>query len=255
MGDNVNYIIYDLELNHKYTNKEIDEPKKSKTSPSLPFEIIQIGALKLNEEFEIIDSFNALIKPSVYEIIHPFIEELTGITNDKIAFCDDFSYVFKEFLRFIGPEKSVLVVWGKTDVTELIRNIKFHNLSTASITNRYIDIQEYASKHFKIPKGSKISLKNAVETLNIPIENSFHDAFNDAFYTAEVFKKLSNIIKDIHPKLFIPDTPRNKGKKEIVDTVALFYQFEKIYKRKMTIEEQNIIKLAYMMGKTKQFIK
>lgn len=39
---------------------------------------------------------------------------------------------------------------------------------------------------------TKIGLKNAVELFNIATKTEFHDAFNDAFYTAEVFKKIYN---------------------------------------------------------------
>ena len=68
------YIVYDLEFNQKdkhYTSNEYN----NKTN--LPFEIIQIGAVKLNEDFEIVSAFNSLIKPTVYTTIHPYIEELT----------------------------------------------------------------------------------------------------------------------------------------------------------------------------------
>ncbi len=50
----MNYIIFDLEFNQGYNNQiEI----------KCPFEIIQIGAIKLNEDFTTIDTFNALVKP------------------------------------------------------------------------------------------------------------------------------------------------------------------------------------------------
>ena len=72
-----------------------------------------------------------------------------------------------------------------------MRNLKFYKLSN-SYDYKYFDIQKYVSKYLKAPGKSRIGLRNAIELLNIPIEGEFHDAFNDAYYTAEVFKLIHN---------------------------------------------------------------
>ena len=94
----MNYIIFDLEFNQNHPdNKDV-------ATPNLIFEIIQIGALKINSNFEVIDNFNKLVKPTVYSTIHPYVEKLTNITIDKVAFCDKFPYIFQEFVSFLGDE-------------------------------------------------------------------------------------------------------------------------------------------------------
>ncbi|SFD17200.1 3'-5' exonuclease [Clostridium uliginosum] len=246
----MNYIIYDLEFNQKHPN--IIEVEGNNDS-NLRFEIIQIGALKLNESFETISTFNSLIKPTVHTTIHPYVENLTKINDDKISLCKSFPDVYDDFIRFIGDDETVLCVWGIVDVKELMRNIKFHNLSTLSISKYYIDIQKYASKYFKVPKGCRIGLKNAIEFLNISTEGEFHDAFNDAYYTTEVFKSIHN--DHMKPEIYSPSPSRRvEQPKEKIDIVALINQFERMYGREMSLEEQSLIKLAYIMGKTKQFI-
>ena len=245
----MNYIIYDLEFNQKST--DISNPEAA--FPSLPFEIIQIGALKLNESFETVSTFNTLIKPTVHTAIHPFIENLTGINDSKVSIHKNFPQVYEDFIRFAGSGEIVLCVWGTVDIKELLRNIKFHELPALS-NFKFIDVQHYASKYFKVSKGFRIGLKNAVEFLNLSSENEFHDAFNDAYYTSEVFK----IIYDdtVIPKVYTPiSSPGRVCKpKEIVDEKALIKQFEKMFNREMSMEEKSIIKLAYLMGKTRQFI-
>ncbi|WP_160690176.1 3'-5' exonuclease [Clostridium sp. C2-6-12] len=246
----MNYIIYDLEFNQKDNTSVENELFQSK---NIPFEIIQIGAIKLNESFETVSSFNTLIKPTIYKTIHPFVEGLTKITDDQVSSCNNFPTVYEDFLNFIGSDESILCVWGIVDIKELIRNINFFNLSSSKITN-YIDVQTYASKYLNIGKNSKIGLKNAIELLNIPINGNFHDAYNDAYYTAEIFK----IIYDakISPSKYIPKYSRRTVQaKEKVDIASLIIQFEKMYNRNMTEEEKSIIKLAYFMGKTGQFIR
>lgn len=246
----MNYIIYDLEFNQKHPDViQID----GDTSSLLPFEIIQIGALKLNEKFETIATFNTLVKPMVHTTIHPYVENLTRINKEALNLCKSFPEIYQDLINFIGTEETTLCVWGVVDVKELLRNIKFHNLSTSCISRNYIDIQQYASKYYNAPKGCRIGLKNTVELLNISINNEFHDAFNDAFYTAEVFKRLYN--DSMKPKIYIPKSKKiDHSPKEKIDTVALIKQFEKMYNREMTEQEINMIKTAYMMGKTKQFV-
>jgi inhibitor of KinA sporulation pathway (predicted exonuclease) len=246
----MNYIIYDLEFNQK-DNSSIENDFIQ--SNNIPFEIIQIGAIKLNDSFETISTFNTLIKPTIYKTIHPFVESLTNITDAQVASCNDFPSVYGDFLNFIGTDEAILCVWGIVDIKELIRNVDFFNFSPSKII-KYIDIQAHASKYLNRDKNSRIGLKNAIELLNIPMNGDFHDAYNDAYYTSEIFK----IIYDskIKPSTYtFKPFKRRVQIKEIVDMVSLIKQFEKMYNRDMTEEEKSIIKLAYFMGKTKQFIK
>ena len=64
----MNYIVFDLEWNQNPAGKKTRNDK-------LPFEIIEIGAVKVNSKKEITDSFHRLIKPQVYNWIHDSIHK------------------------------------------------------------------------------------------------------------------------------------------------------------------------------------
>ncbi|OOM72335.1 sporulation inhibitor KapD [Clostridium puniceum] len=245
----MNYIIYDLEFNQK--NNEYIENENNQFS-SIPFEIIQIGAVKLNENFETISTFDALIKPTIYKTIHPLVENLTKITDEQVSSCKNFIAVYKDFLNFIGDDETILCVWGTVDIKELMRNVKFYSLSTSPIF-KYIDLQAYASKYLKTENKFKIGLKTAIELLNIAIEGDFHNAFYDAYYTAEIFKIIHN--HNMKPIIYTSSSDKRKSAqhKQKINTISLIKQFEKMYNREMSDEEKSIIKLAYIMGKTGQF--
>lgn len=66
------YIVLDLEWNQSNTGKE-DAVEK------LPFEIIEIGAIKLNKERVMVSEFNELIKPQVYHEMHKITSKLIHI--------------------------------------------------------------------------------------------------------------------------------------------------------------------------------
>jgi len=143
--------VFDLEFNQKYEDKKEHSEEKNKNS-TLPFEIIQIGALKLNENFEKISTFNFLIKPTIHTILHPYVETLTKISKNNINSSETFPNIYDKFIKFIGEEEAILCVWGIIDIKELLRNIKFHNISTVSLPIKYIDVHNHASKYFNTKK-------------------------------------------------------------------------------------------------------
>ncbi|MBU3143200.1 3'-5' exonuclease [Clostridium sp. CF012] len=248
----MNYIIFDLEFNQGYN---FGVEPKTLTNPKCPFEIIQIGAVKLNENLERIGALDVLIKPEIYTTLNPFVKELTGITIDELNSGKSFKEMYSEFIEFMKADKSVLCVWGVADIKELFRNIEYHELDSTMVPTEYINIQSYASSALNCQKGINIGLGNAAKLLGIPIENQFHDAFNDAFYTAEVFKKIHS--NEIKARLYNPHKhkrlDRSSTENYKLDTCNLMRQFEKMFEREMTAEEKSIINLAYIMGKTNQF--
>ncbi|MBX7289444.1 3'-5' exonuclease [Clostridium chauvoei] len=247
----MSYIVFDLEFNQCYS--PTDEIK-IESNPVCPFEIIQIGAVKLNNTMHNISSFDKLVKPTLYPNIHPFVSELTGIKDEDLLNESIFTNVIENFFNFIDSKNSIFVVWGTTDIKEIIRNMKFHEINIDLFQIKYIDLQKVVSKKLNCPKGIKIGLSKALEVFDIELNKELHNAFNDAYYTAEVFKKIntSNNIKYSIYKSKITNRIATNDKSEL-DSNKLFAQFEKIYNKQLTLQEKEMIKLAYIMGKTNQF--
>jgi DNA polymerase III epsilon subunit-like protein len=248
----MNYIVLDLEFNQGYI---FEKGTESTLNPKCPFEIIQIGAIKLNDNFQTVGSLDILVKPEIYTELNPFVRGLTGLTKEELDTGKSFKEMYFEFMEFIKDDKSILCVWGVADIKELFRNIEYHELDTSTVPTEYINIQSCASKDLNCQKGINIGLSNAAQLLGIPIENQLHNAFNDAYYTTEVFKKIYT--KKIKTSTYNPHKntrlTRSNTQKHKIDTYNLIKQFEKMFKREITEEEKSLIKLAYIMGKTNQF--
>ena len=91
----MNYIVFDLEWNQSPNGKE-------DSVEHLPFEIIEIGAVKLNGNFEETGTFHKLIRPKVYKKMHFKISEVTHMDMKKL--CQEgqpFGAVMEEFLDWI----------------------------------------------------------------------------------------------------------------------------------------------------------
>lgn len=230
-------------------------PDPSVRSSKYPFEIIQFGAVKLDEAFHTVDTFSRLVKPSIYSKVSPFIMELTSITSESLQSEAAFESVYKDFADFTGACETVFIVWGMTDIKELFRNIAYHNLDDNLLTRRYLNIQPHTSVHLGMSKKKLLRLSYCVKALGIAVTDPFHDALNDAFYTAEIFKKVYH--PGLQPRRYDPSRSIKAVRpgKRVLDFPVLIAQFEKMYSREMTPEEREIIRLAYHMGKTGQFLK
>ena len=247
----MHYIVFDLEFNQDLSSLQNFNTQNTRS----PFEIIQIGAIKLDAQFHQIDTFNRYVKPTFYGQVSPFITELTGITFSQLQLEETFPQVYKDYIDFIVGTDSVFCIWGLSDIKELFRNANYHDLNSETLPRQFINIQPYAPIHLKLSNKKLMKLEDAVSMLHIPITLPFHNAFCDAHYTAEILKKVYH--PSIQPIYYDPSyrAIRPKQTKKQIDFDRLIGQFKKMYGRNMSDEEQEIIKLAYKMGKTNQFLK
>ncbi|MBR2383167.1 MAG: exonuclease domain-containing protein [Anaerotignum sp.] len=245
----MNYIVLDLEFNQSFPFKS---GKKVEPNPECPFEIIQIGAVKLNERFEQLDTFDAMIRPQIYPRLHPFVEKITGIRAEMLADKPSFKEAYEGFLKFIGNEPAILCTWGGDDVKSLFRNILFHDLDADALTNQFLNVQPFAAQHLNHEAGKAIGLKNAVEALGIPEEETFHNALNDAVYTAKIFAITHPA--EIKAETFNPLTMLAKKPKKLRTNIkSLLMYVEERLERELTEDEKSLVKMAYMLGRNHTF--
>lgn len=245
----MNFIVLDLEFNQPFDFKN---GISSELNAKCPFEIIQIGAVKLRNDLEKLDQFNCYIKPQIYQQLHPFVEKITGIHQETLQGQPSFPEAYQQFLNFIDSEDAVLCTWGIDDIKSLFRNILYFNLNPCAITRNYINIQAMASAHLHLENGRAIGLKNAVELLGLPTGEDFHNALSDASYTAKIFK----IVKPqkIAWKSFeLSDLWKKKEPNKLLNTGALVRHFQASVGRDLTKEEISMLKSAYKLGRNGTF--
>lgn len=200
----MNYIVFDLEWNQSPDGKKHENAR-------LPFEIIEIGAVKLNEKKEIMDSFQRLIKPAVYNWIHDSIHEVIHVDYKDLANGTPFAQAAREFLEWCG-EEYVFFTWGSQDVMELQRNMKYYEmLSMIPGPVTYYDVQKlFAIRHEA--NHERRALEFAIDHLNIKKKRDFHRALADAWYTACVLQKIED--EYIFPNASLDVYQNPKSRKE-----------------------------------------
>jgi len=181
----MHYIILDLEWNQpiSYQSKTYRE-----IGDRLIFEMIQIGAVRLDDGLNITDSISIPIAPTHYLRIHPRIRRMTGLDSETLAGAPAFREALEQFTAWCG-EDYVLLTWGCDDVSVLYQNITFFGCEDIPLPP-LCDIQPLFSKVHNLK--DRAGLKAAMEMMQIEPDETmaFHNALNDAWYTALVFRTL-----------------------------------------------------------------
>ena len=180
------YIVLDLEFNAAY----------SKTRHRFVNEIIEFGAVKLDEQLNIIDKFSELVTPQISKKLNTHVAALTHITIDELNQShNSFSHVMSKFRKFLGD--GVLMSWSNSDILVLAENYRyFFGNDKMSFLKYYVNLQKYCQRAIGYTDRShQMGLAACAEQLGLGFEdNSLHRAYNDAELTAECFKALYGVL-------------------------------------------------------------
>lgn len=178
----MNYIILDLEWNQGGAKEE--------NNRELPFEIIEIGAIKLNNERKKTDEFSGLIKPQIYHEMHYVTKKLIHLQMEQLENGKPFPEIMEKFRKWWGDDY-IFCTWGPLDLVELQRNIRYYRLEPiADRPFRFLDAQKLFSIGCEDSKTRR-SLEYAIDFLHIEKDIPFHRALSDAHYTAKVLEHLN----------------------------------------------------------------
>ena len=182
MVNDMEYIILDLEFNGTY----------SKHRHKFVNEIIEFGAVKCDEQLNIIETFSELVKPQISKKLNSHVSALTHITIDELKKSNNsFSHVMSKFRKFLGD--GVLMTWSNSDILVLIENYKyFYGNDKLPFMQYYVNAQKYCERAIGYnDKARQLGLSTCAEMLGITFEDDIlHRAYNDAELTAACFKAL-----------------------------------------------------------------
>lgn len=178
----MNFIVFDLEWNQCPQGKKYENPK-------LPFEIIEIGAIRMDADFRMLDSFHEIIRPQVYLKLNYMTRSVITLKESDFEGKRTFPEVITDFLRWCGKEP-VFCTWGSGDLLELQRNMDFYRIPNPfPFPFFYCDIQKAFAIRYE-DRHIRRALSWAVDYLKIDGALGFHSAWCDATYTAMVCQHL-----------------------------------------------------------------
>ncbi len=238
----MNYVVLDLEWNQGNSTME-------RRDEVMPFEVIEIGAVKLDENLSHISDFSRLVRPTRYHSLHFIAGKLLHITMEELASQQPFPEVCRDFLRWCG-EDYVFVTWGPADLTELQRNMRWHGMGALSDGPiPFLDAQKlYSLSHLE--RHERLSLETAVDQCGIRKDIQFHRAYDDAYYTALILEKLPRSIFSYYSFDYFT-LPKDKSAEVHVkfDTYAKYIS-RGFKDRHQALEDQTVMStVCYLCGR------
>ncbi len=169
------YIIVDLEAT-------CWESRRQKS----PNEIIEIGAVMVNEAGESLSEFCQFVKPLKNPILSDFCKELTSITQAQVDEAQHFPKVLKAFQEWIGVGKDdyALCSWGFYDASQFKKDCQLWGLDAAWLKPHISIKHQYTGV-----RGTKrnMGMKSALKLEEIPLEGTHHRGIDDARNIVKIF--------------------------------------------------------------------
>lgn len=173
----MNYIIYDLEA-----TCWLGRPPRGYN------EIIEIGAVKINEYGEVQDTYESFVKPIINPLLSGFCKGLTSITQQQINTARKFTPVIEEFKEWGGiyDEEFYICSWGQNDKNLLQNDCSLHKLE-----DDWLDYYVNLKNQYDTLKGGNVkgNLKKIVMREGYEFTGKPHRAISDAENLAKIFLK------------------------------------------------------------------
>jgi len=172
-----NFIIYDLEA-----TCWLGRPPKGYN------EIIEIGAVKINEYGDFLGSFERFVKPTINPLLSGFCKKLTSIDQDQVDKARNFPSVLDEFMEWgdMYDEDYFVCSWGNNDKKLFLEECIIHDLESDWLDN-YVNLKN----QFDQIKGGSVkgTLKKIVQKEGFEFTGIQHRAISDAENLAKLFLK------------------------------------------------------------------
>ena len=190
----MNYIVIDLEWNGSW----------SKKAHGYFNEIIEVGAVKVDEQMRVVDEFRAAIKPVVSKKLSTIVTDLTNITAEELEDGTTFTGMMRQLSKWMGKEPSTVLTWSTTDLLVLMENCRyFYGRQQIPFLKNYMDFQVYAQQRMGVDTSQQLGLARAGEMLGIPEDDmSLHRALDDSKLTAAILQKVYE--KDTFTEAILP---------------------------------------------------
>ena len=182
------YVILDLEWtswkgNHCGNNQEKRKSWKKK-------EIIQIGAVKFDKNYKIVDKLNIYVKPIFNPILSDYIKNLTKISQKKLEKKGiTFAQSYKIVKKFCKETK----IFSNGNDNFIIKiNLDYNNLIDRKLN--IINIRKILNIKYKIPK--KFLYSSLIHTFfEYKLKkNKMHNAMHDCLNVLKALKKVKFIL-------------------------------------------------------------
>jgi inhibitor of KinA sporulation pathway (predicted exonuclease) len=151
-------------------------------------EIIEIGAVRLDREYELCGRYSEYVKP-IYGVLSAQITKLTGIKEKDLADAAPIEQRLNEFADWIGGGHVRIYSWSRSDLWQLGNECRLKQITLPSqLRSRWMDFQSVYTRLIGLSTSNPLSLKNAIGAVETRFEGEVHRAVHDAENSAMLLK-------------------------------------------------------------------
>ena len=158
----MNLIVFDLEWNIGYKPKTF---LYHGTELTLRGEIIQIGAARINEHGDVLDTFEVNLRPRIFRKLQHHIAKVTGMSQGDLDAGMPMRDGLQKFLDWAGPDAE-LAEWGLDDVPVLKQNLFLAGLDERWPAQWY-DLQRIFLQTYPRREGEGLTLESVVDPVSL----------------------------------------------------------------------------------------
>ena len=151
-------------------------------------EVIEIGAVRMDDAFHPLDRFRIFVRPQYNGVIERKIYKLTGISNGAVSDAVSLPEALDALEAWCGSDGCEIYAWSTSDLCQLRKECGFKGIDSVFLDEmvQWHDFQE----DFRQMLGEKniLSLSNAMHRAGLEPEGSLHDASWDAYNSARLME-------------------------------------------------------------------
>jgi inhibitor of KinA sporulation pathway (predicted exonuclease) len=174
-------VVYDLEFTAWSTSLS-----RHWMDPGEFREIVQIGAVKVDQDFTPVEMLNVLVRPRFNPVLSDYLVNLTGVTNEALAARGvDFVQAWDTFTAFSGALP--IISFGRDDAV-ITDNLRLYGMTGAPPMPRFLDLRGWLSEN-----GMDLTGMHACDVgprAGVRFDGHTHDGLCDALSVAAGIKAL-----------------------------------------------------------------
>ena len=176
----MNYLVVDFEFT--FYKRPVGRPR------AFFAEIIEIGAVKLDESLKECGKLQNFVKPHFFPKHAKDAMDFCMITDADMNKAITFPAMLEKMSTMYEAGNTLFVAWGDSDYKVLAEGCSRHKLENLVLQADYLDLAEA----YKLWRGEENTpgLKTAIIEMEVTADGLAHTAFDDAYNTGKVLAKM-----------------------------------------------------------------
>ena len=176
----MNYLVVDFEFT--FYKRPVGRPR------AFFAEIIEIGAVKLDESLKECGKLQNFVKPHFFPKHAKDAMDFCMITDADMKKAITFPAMLEKMSAMYEVGNTLFVAWGDSDYKVLAEGCSRHKLDNPVLQTDYLDLAEA----YKLWRGEENTpgLKAAITEMEVTADGLAHTAFDDAYNTGKVLAKM-----------------------------------------------------------------